>query len=104
MVAVSGPECVRGNVRVAIRSNPAGWDITVGIASSSVHENDMSPLITMSPKSATSGLITAAGLNAAYLAYCGHILLIQAVYRTIPLAAFTSSAKSVTFVEAVDVK
>jgi hypothetical protein len=42
MVAVSRPECARGSVQVAIRSNPAGWDITVDIASSSVHENDMS--------------------------------------------------------------
>lgn len=156
MVAVPRPECERGSVQVAIRSNPAGRDIAVDIASR-VHENDMSPLtneirqcrackrpfsvassassffvnpcrdrrcsgplivvashidrrsqskrsdsaiarafasnssrfgtncglksrITTSPKSATSGLITAAGLNAAiscllrpYLAYTGGV-------------------------------
>ena len=43
MVAVSRPECVRGRVQVAIRSNPAGRDIAVDIASR-FHENDMSLL------------------------------------------------------------
>jgi hypothetical protein len=36
-------------------------------------------------------------LRFGWRAQCGHILLIQAVYRTIPPAAFISSANSVTF-------